>query len=112
MHFLNPLAWMDILRYIPPCFNLVADSGDAVLKRGHLPVSDAVLKSGHSLDATYLPRPDAEIEILTEVSQRLRTTANRNGFLTAPLEMGALLTLPDFTAVSYTHLTLPTILLV
>ena len=72
-------------------------SGDAVLKRGHLPVSDAVLKSGHSLDATYLPRPDAEIKILTEVSQRLRTTASRNGFLTAPLEMGALLTLPDFT---------------
>ena len=38
-------------------------SGDAVLKRGHLPVSDAVLKSGHSLDVTYLPRPDAEIKI-------------------------------------------------
>ena len=72
-------------------------SGDAVLKRGHLPVSDAVLKSGHSLDVTYLPRPDAEIETLSEVSQRLRTTASRNGFLTAPLEMGAMLTLPDFT---------------
>ena len=40
-------------------------SGDAVLKRGHLPVSDAVLKSGHSLDVTYLPRPDAEIETLS-----------------------------------------------
>ena len=72
-------------------------SGDAVLKRGHLPVSDAVLKSGHSLDVTYLPRPDAEIETLSEVSQRLRTTANPNGFLTAPLAMGAMLTLPDFT---------------